>query len=258
MAKPKVIVFSGYGLNCEEETAYAFALAGATSEIVHINDLIEKRKKLNNYQIISIPGGFSYGDDTGAGKAYANKMKNHLREEIDNFVSQDKLVIGLCNGFQILTSYGLLPGALVHNASARYVNRWVDLKVTNDSLWLRGIKKFAVPVAHGEGKYFATPQILQRLKQKKMIALRYTKGEIYRYQKKPINPNGAMQDIAGITDETGRILGLMPHPDRAIFFTQLPYWTYLAEKARREGKPLPKEGPGLQIFKNGVEYFNAG
>lgn len=255
MVRPRVIVFSGYGLNCEEETAYAFNWAGAASEIVHINDLIDRRKKLANFQIISIPGGFSYGDDTGAGKAYANKMKNHLKEEIGKFVSQDKLVIGLCNGFQILVSYGLLPGALVHNTSARYVNRWVDLEVTNDTPWLKNIKKFPVPVAHGEGKYFASAQILTRLKSHNMIALRYTKGDVYRYQKLPPNPNGAMEDIAGITSKSGRILGLMPHPDRAIFFTQLPYWPLLAEEAKREGKPLPTEGPGLQIFKNGVEYF---
>jgi phosphoribosylformylglycinamidine synthase subunit PurQ / glutaminase len=265
MMKPKVLIFSGYGLNCEEETAYAFNLSGADSEIVHINDLIDGYKKLKNYQILAFPGGFSYGDDTGSGNAYANKLKNHLWQELVKFINGDHLVIGICNGFQIMVNLGLLPAfnkqygqreiALTHNNNARYTVRWVDLKISSSTPWLSGITELSLPIAHGEGKFFAPPEVLKELKQKKLIAAKYIKGEICRYQNLPANPNGSLDDIAGVTDETGRILGMMPHPERAIFFTQLPNWTFLKEKYIREGGKIPEFGPGLQIFKNGVLYF---
>src|SRR5258708_9227606 len=131
MAKipPKVMVLAGYGLNCEDETKYAFELAGAKAEIVHINDLVARIKSLNSYQILAIPGGFSYGDDTGSGKAYANKLKNHLAKKLSEFAQADKLIIGICNGFQILTHLGLFPGALTFNDNNRYTDRWVDVKI---------------------------------------------------------------------------------------------------------------------------------
>src|ERR1051326_6224533 len=128
MTQPRAIILSGYGLNCEEETAHVFTLAGAKADIVHINDLVNGVKSLRSYQILAIPGGFSYGDDTGSGRAYANKLKNHLHDERNKFVTADKLVIGICNGFQILTQAGLLPGALLFNSNARYTARWVDLQ----------------------------------------------------------------------------------------------------------------------------------
>lgn len=266
MNKPRVLVFSGYGLNCEEETAYAFLTAGATADIVHINEAIANKKILNKYQMLAFPGGFAYGDDTGSGNAYAQKLKNHLWYEIEAFVKGDHLVIGICNGFQIIANLGLLPAftltrgirqvALLHNASARYIDRWVDLKSESTSPWLRGIDTFFAPIAHGEGKFYATGKTLEILKKKKLIALRYVKGEIYEYQKLLANPTGTLEDIAGITDESGRVFGLMPHPERAMLFTQLPHWTLLKEKIIREGKPLPTYGPGLQIFKNAVRYFN--
>jgi len=265
MMKPKVLIFSGYGLNCEEETSYAFNLSGADSEIVHINDLIDGYKKLKNYQILAFPGGFSYGDDTGSGNAYANKLKNHLWQELVKFINGDHLVIGICNGFQIMVNLGLLPAfnkqygqreiALTHNNNARYTVRWVDLKISSSTPWLSGITKLSLPIAHGEGKFFAPPEVLKELKQKKLIAAKYIKGEICRYQNLPANPNGSLDDIAGVTDETGRILGMMPHPERAIFFTQLPNWTFLKEKYIREGGKIPKVGPGLTIFQNAVRYF---
>lgn len=266
MIKPKVLVFSGYGLNCEEETKYAFELVDAKADIIHINNLIDGTKKLNEYQILAFPGGFSYGDDTGSGNAYAQKIRNHLWEEIANFIKKDHLVIGICNGFQILVNLGLLPAlnkkyglpevALVHNDSARYTVRWVDLKVENKTPWLVGIKKLSLPIAHGEGKFYAPKKVLNQLIKKDLIALKYIKGEICEFQNLPKNPNGALKNIAGITDETGRILGLMPHPERAISFTQLPHWTYLKEKYLREDKPLPTVGPGFPIFQNAVNYFH--
>lgn len=265
MKKVKVFVFSGYGLNCEEETKHAFELAGADANIIHINDLIESPKLLKKYQMMAIPGGFSYGDDTGSGNAFAQKIKNHVWKEIEEFVKGGKLVIGICNGFQILSNLGLLPAlnfgygerqvALLHNESARYSDRWVDLKAENSSPWLVGINTFSTAIAHGEGKLFADGKVLKEMKNKNLIALKYYRGEICDYQNLPANPNGAVEDIAGLTDESGRIFGLMPHPERAMFFTQLPNWPLLKEGFKREGRSLPKVGPGLKIFQNAVEYF---
>jgi phosphoribosylformylglycinamidine (FGAM) synthase-like amidotransferase family enzyme len=280
---PKVIVLSGYGLNCEEETAFAFTLAGAKADIVHINDLADRIKKLKNYQILAIPGGFSYGDDTGSGKAYANKLKNHLKKELDEFVQKDKLTIGICNGFQILTNLGLLPGVLTFNDNARYTDRWVDVcipqpviarsasdeaifsknKIASVALamtkvvspWLTGIDHLSLPIAHGEGKFMAGDETLSSLKKQKMIAGVYYKGEMCNYQNLTPNPNGSTLDIAMLTSANGKILGTMPHPERAMFFTQAPNWPLLKEQLIRAGKPLPKYGPGLQIFKNAVSYF---
>ncbi len=255
MRKPKVIIFSGYGLNCEEETKVAFERAGAEADIVHVNDLVDKRVSLRRYQILAVPGGFSYGDDTGSGKAYANKMKNHLAEEIDAFFAKDKLGIGICNGFQILTNAGLLPGALTYNDSARYTVRWVDVEARGGSPWLRGVTRLTLPVAHGEGKFVGSEKLLDELEKGKSVAFRYVKGEISTWQGLPPNPNGSLRDIAGVLARGGRILGLMPHPERAQFFTQLPHWTYLKEQLARKGKRIPNDGPGLQIFKNAVNYF---
>lgn len=264
---PKIIILSGYGLNCEEETAFAFELAGGQAEIVHINDLIAKKNKLMNYQILSLPGGFSYGDDIGSGKAYANKLKNHLNDALHHFANNDKLIIGICNGFQILTQTGLLPGALIFNDFPRYTVRWVDLRIppldvknkgrrSLASPWLSGIRHFSLPIAHGEGKFFADDDTLAIMKKQGQIAAFYTKGEICKYQDlKTYNPNGSLMDIAGITNYDGRVLGLMPHPERAIFFTQLPHWPLLKQKLMRKNQPLPKFGPGLQIFKNAINYF---
>lgn len=266
MKIPKALVFSGFGLNCEEETKFAFELAGADCDIVHINDCIDGLYSLKKYQVVAFPGGFSYGDDTGSGNAFANKVKNHLWTEMKAFVKRNTLIIGICNGFQIITDLGLLPAlnykygekqsALLHNASARYMDRWTDLEITNNSPWLKGIKTLMVPIAHGEGKFYAAPSILSEMKKKKMIALKYMKGEVCTYQNLEANPTGTLENIAGITNENGKILGIMPHPERAMFFTQLPNWPYLKEKYKREGKKIPTEGPGLQIFKNAVEYFS--
>jgi len=254
--KPRVIILSGYGLNCEEETSYGFTLAGAHAEIVHINDVIDGINKLDKYQILAIPGGFAFGDHIGSGKAYAHRMKNHMSDILNKFITSDKLVLGICNGFQILTSAGFLPGALTFNENARYTNRWIDLKVVGKGPWLKNSTTLSLPVAHGEGKYYATPFMLKELQIKKMIAMQYHKGEMYQNYNLPYNPNGALADIAGVTDETGKIFGLMPHPDRALFFTQRPDWTLLKEEYIRKNKTIPDHGDGLHIFKNGVNYFS--
>lgn len=260
-----VLIFSGYGLNCEEETKFAFEGAGAKADIVHINDLIDGHKRLKDYQILAFPGGFSYGDDTGSGNAYANRIKNNLQDDLMKFVQGDRLVIGICNGFQILTNLGILPAldgnygerqvALTHNDSARYLDRWVDLQAEGKGPWLDGIDKLSLPIAHGEGRFYTDADTLKRRKRRNLIAFRYVNGEVCEYQRLKANPNGSLDDIAGITDESGRILGMMPHPERAIDFTHYPNWTLLKELLKREGKELPKEGQGLAILRNGVKYF---
>jgi phosphoribosylformylglycinamidine synthase subunit PurQ / glutaminase len=265
MAKPKVLVLTGYGINCEEETQFAFEKAGAEADVVHVNDVIDGQKKLEDYQILVFPGGFSYGDDTGSGNAYANRVRNHLWNELREFVDQDNLVIGICNGFQILANLGLVPAidghygerqaALVHNDNARYTDRWVDLEFEGKSPWTRGLERISMPIAHGEGKFYAKEEILEKIEGRGLVAARYTGGDICRHQMLRANPNGSRNNIAGITDESGRVLGMMPHPERAIDFTHLPHWTYLKEVLRENGEEMPEEADGIKIFKNGVTYF---
>lgn len=267
MAKPRTLVLSGYGLNCEEETAFTFARAGAEVTVVHVNDLIDGHESLADFQILAIPGGFSYGDDTGSGNALANRIRNHLWEEIQAFVSRDTLTIGVCNGCQVAVNLGLItaPGqsvgersvALLNNSSLRYQCRWVDLKVSGSaSPWLKGLDRLHVPVAHGEGNFQLDDDAKRAFHAAGMVALRYVNadgtpaGGVF-----PANPNGSYDDIAGVTDHTGRILALMPHPERAIFFTQRDDWTLKREELRRAGKPIPEEGDGMGIFKNAVAYF---
>ncbi len=253
--RPRAIVFAGYGLNCEDETKFAFASAGARADIVHINDLIAGQVNLKDYNILAIPGGFSFGDDTGSGRGYANRMRNHLSHELEAFIKRDTLTIGICNGFQVLTNAGLLPGAIIQNDIPRYLDRWVDLKATGKGPWLSGIDHLSLPIAHGEGKFYAPAPVLKKLEKQKRVAFVYTKGEMTKNYHLPYNPNGSLHDIAAMTSEDGRIFGIMPHPERAMFFTQLPHWTTLREQYRNEGAPIPKEGPGIEIFKNAVRYF---
>ncbi len=273
-SKPRALVITGYGLNCEEETALAFKLAGAASEIVHVNDLIDGRKKFKKYQILAIPGGFSYGDDTGSGNAFANKILNNLGDDLISFAKADKLVIGICNGFQILTNLGLVPAcpasaaavdekygerqaALMHNKSTRYEARWIWLKNhSTKSPWTKDINLIHLPVAHGEGNFYVTDDILTKMKIADQIAAQYVhedgspaNGEF------PVNPNGALDDIAAITDPSGRILGIMPHPERFLYFTNEDGWELKKEHLIRSGQPLPKFGAGLKIFQNAVSYF---
>lgn len=249
--KPRIIILSGYGLNCEEETKFAFERAGAkekiVADIVHINDLIAKPKMLADYQILVFPGGFSYGDDTGSGKAYANKFKNHLSKELAEFLSHDTLAIGICNGFQIMTSLGILPGGLTYNKNGKYIDRWIDLKVVGKSPWLNGIEKISLPIAHGEGHYIISQKEYTEMQKNKEIAFTYTKGEICKFQNLEYNPNGSDHDIAGVSAYNGRVLGMMPHPERAMLSHQSPMW--------QSNKKIPKEGAGLQIFRNAIKYF---
>jgi phosphoribosylformylglycinamidine synthase subunit PurQ / glutaminase len=258
---PKALIMSGYGLNCEEETKFAFEKAGGQANIIHINDLIKEPTLFLKYNILVFPGGFSYGDDTGSGKAYANKIKNHLRKELEEFVNRDTLVIGICNGFQIITNLGLLPGGLAHNEGGQYIDRWVDLKVQGNlsaqagSPWLGKIKNISLPIAHGEGRYVISEKEYKNMCKNKEIAFVYEKGEMFKFQNLKANPNGAMHDIAGVLGYNGRVLGLMPHPERAMFFNQMPNWQIKKEILLRKKKNIPADGPGLILFKNAVDYF---
>ncbi len=262
MKKPYAIVFSGYGLNCEDETKAALESVGATADIIHLNDIIAKPSILKKANMLVFGGGFAYGDDTGAGKAYGNRVRQHLGDELETFLQRGTLMIGICNGFQILTSAGMLPGALIGNdppegraGGSRYLCRWVDLEVTGKSPWLKDMERLSLPIAHGEGKYYAPQETLAQLKTDNAIALRYTEGEITRHFELPANPNGSLDNIAAVSARQGRVLGMMPHPERAVSFFHLPHWTYLKERHFRDGAQVPAEGPGLQLFRNAVHYF---
>lgn len=267
MAQPRTLVLKEHGTNCEEESRYAFERAGAKAEIVHMEDLIRDKSRLREYQILMWPGGFSYGDDTGSGLAWANRIRDNLWEEILDYVNNDNLVLGVCNGFQVMAQLGLFPTidstygepqvAVTHNTSARFIDRWVDVEVSGSdrSPWLDGIDTLTMPIAHGEGRFYASDHVLKLIQGEQRSIIRYAKGQACEYQSLPANPNGSVDDIAGLTDLSGRVLGMMPHPERAMEFTQLPDWPLQKEKLLREGKELPKDGPGLKIFKNAVKYF---
>lgn len=253
---PRALIFSGFGLNCEEETRVAFERAGVRADIVHLEDVAHEPKMLARYQIAAFPGGFSYGDDTGSGKAYGKRLAQHLGDELRKFLERDTLMIGICNGFQILTASGILPGALLANEKGRFSCRWVDLEVTGETPWLKGLTTLSLPIAHGEGNYYDSKKELDALEKRSGVALRYVKGEMCAYQELPGNPNGSLRDIAGISAYDGRVFGLMPHPERGAFFEQRPDWTVLRERYEREGKKLPEYAPGIEVFRNAKRYFS--
>ncbi len=254
---PKVLVLTGYGINCDIETQHAFKLAGADAERVHLTDLISGDKKLADFQILALPGGFSFGDDIASGKVLANMIKYNLGEDILEFINAGKLIIGICNGFQAMVKMGLLPAfdgdystqdvTLTFNDSGRFEDRWVHLKANKSSkcIFTKGIESIYLPVRHGEGKFVAkNPQMLARLKKNNQVVFQYidSEGNLAGY---PHNPNGSVENIAAICDETGRVFGMMPHPEAFQHRTNHPAWT------REE---LPEEGAGVAIFRNAVEY----
>ena len=261
----KALVMSGFGINSEMETQEALARAGMTSDIVHINDLITGRQKLSEYRLLVFPGGFSYGDDTGAGNAYANRVRNNLKEDLLEFLDGDNLVLGICNGFQILANLGLVPAfdkthardiALMPNRGGRLECRFVTLKPAAENLWTSGIERITCPVAHGEGNFSCSKETLQRIRKQKMIAFTYCREDLSPADGEyPFNPNGSVEDIAGITSSDGKVLGLMPHPERAMEFTNLYDWPLLKERMKRERIPLPAESGNMQLFRNIIAYF---
>ncbi len=261
MVQPKVLVLRTAGTNCDRETVFAFESVGAIAERVHVNRLLSGEKNLRDYQILAIPGGFSYGDDIISGRILANELRLRLGDELKRFIIDGKLIIGICNGFQILARAGILPGrshkngdpefiqsvTLTHNDSGKFEDRWVHLKPDGHSVWTQGMTDVIyLPVAHAEGKFVpADDKVLKYLIDNGQVVLRYCdeKGEQPVY---PQNPNNAVDNIAGITDSTGRVLGLMPHPERHFLSIQHPSWTRRGMKEKR--------GQGAKIFENGVEY----
>lgn len=263
---PRALVLTGYGLNCDTETAFALELAGAKAQRIHVNALIEGAAAMADYQILVLGGGFGWGDDHGAGVVQAVRMKARLGDDLAAFVAAGKLVIGICNGFQVLVNLGLLPGfadrpgqrlvAVTYNDCGNFRNQWVTLAVNPDSpcIFTKGLETLDLPVRHGEGKVYAEPKVIDRLEQNGQVALRYALASGRPAGGRfPDNPNGSLNDIAGICDPTGRIFGLMPHPEAYNHFTSHPDWTRIKAKALRQGQALPQGlTPGVQIFKNAV------
>jgi phosphoribosylformylglycinamidine synthase len=255
MTKPRVLVLRAPGANCDAEAQFAFEHAGAHADRLHINRLRDQPAQLHNYQILVIPGGFTYGDDVAAGKILANQLSVFLGEQLRVFRDQEKLILGICNGFQAILKAGLLMppdedgpvATLGRNTSGKFEDRWIHLQSKPGKCpFLKDLGRLYLPVAHGEGNFMCRESwILKGLAQAGQIVLRYVDadGKSGPYS---VNPNGSQDDVAGVCDATGRVLGLMPHPERHVLPTQHPQWT-------RRG--LAAEGDGLQLFKNAVRYF---
>ena len=268
--KPNVLVLTGFGLNCDHETAYAFELAGASSCRAHINALTAGDISLDDFQILAFGGGFSWGDDHGAGVIQALRIKTNLGDQLLEFVAAKKLIIGICNGFQTLVNLGLLPGvdgdytqrsvALTYNDCGNFRDQWVCTKINSDSpcVFTKNMETIDLPVRHGEGKFYTENQTLRSLMENNQVVLQYAlpdgqpaKGAF------PHNPNGSLADIAGICDPTGRIFGLMPHPEAYNHVTNHPDWTRnrtFCEK--EETDDVKRLGEGIVMFENAVSYFD--
>ncbi len=274
MMEVRALVLTGYGLNCDYETDFSLKLAGADSHRVHINRLIAGKDDdppvpLDDFHILVFGGGFSWADDHGAGVVMASKFRRHLGEPVRRFIAEGKLIIGICNGFQCLVNLGLLPAfdsnygerrvALTYNDSGNFIDTWVKLRINAGSpcVFTKGITSLELPVRHGEGKFYAAQADIDRLIGDGQVVLRYAdeKGDpaLGRW---PLNPNGSLQDIAGICDPSGRVFGLMPHPEAFNHFTNHPDWTLRKERSLRRGERLPdREGDGIRIFRNAVDYI---
>jgi len=256
LPEARVLVLRAAGSNCDVETAYAFERAGGVSRLAHVNRLVDGEVQLPDYQILAVPGGFTYGDDVSAGKILANELRNRVGDAVREFVEAGGLVIGICNGFQVLAKMGILPGwpegrqvfTLTNNDSNRYEDRWVYLKVSSTKTpFLHDEEILYLPVAHGEGKFVVDEQAtLERLKAEGQVVVRYCDEE-GRAAGFPYNPNGSSDCVAGVCDPSGRVFGLMPHPERNIESYHHPRWT-------RGGAPV--EGDGFRFFRNAVNYFS--
>ena len=271
MSKVRALVLTGYGINCDYETDYAIKVAGAESRRVHINELVKgeeigNREVLEDYHILVFDGGFSWGDDHGAGVLLANRLRFNIGEQIERFIQDAKLVMGTCNGFQALVNLGLLPGfdkdytsrqvALAFNDCGNFRDEWVHLTARESPcVFSRGIDSIELPIRHGEGKLFAESRVIDQLFSQNQVVFQYATPEgnvadgVF-----PYNPNGSLRDIAGICDPSGRILGMMPHPEAYNHFSNHPHWTRKKEELKRKGLSLPEEGLGIQMFRNGVDY----
>jgi phosphoribosylformylglycinamidine synthase len=252
MLAPRALVLRAPGTNCDHETAHAFERAGGIARRIHVRALVERPMIADDFQIFCIPGGFSYGDDVASGRILALELRTRLADMLVKFRDRGGLVLGICNGFQVLLQTGLLLSdpatggpcaALTHNASGRFVARWVGLRAVPGACpFLQGLGDFELPVAHGEGRFVARSAAdLERCAAAGQLVLRYAGVP----HGQPANPNGSMLDVAGACDETGRVLGMMPHPERVIEATQHPAWMGRLD--------ADAAGAGLAIFTNGVK-----
>ena len=258
MMSVSTLILRTAGTNCDAELAYAFEQAGATTQTVHLGRLIDDPAMLDRFDILGFPGGFSYGDDIAAGRILANRLRHQLLGPLQAAVGRGMLMIGICNGFQVLVKLGLLPypddarqvTTLADNDSGRFLCRWVGVAEDTASrcIWTRGLGAFELPIAHGEGRFTTSPQVLQQLKENGQVALRYGGTDGVSGDTSGGNPNGSDDAIAGICDPTGLVFGLMPHPERFTVPTQHPQWTRMPASFRGETMP------GLKLFQNAVDY----
>ena len=263
-SKPTALIITGYGLNCEAESQFAWEQAGADTQLVHLGDLLEQPSLLHQAQVLMFIGGFSYGDHMGSGHVFAARLRQHLSDDLKKFIDDGKLMLGICNGFQIIAKLGLLPGldgdfftpkvALIQNDMGAFQNRWVHVRYEDNSpsVFTKGLGVMPMPIRHGEGKLF-TPdkELLARMEDERCVACRYVDPATNEPTMDfPLNPNGALNAIAGLNDPSGRILGMMPHPEAFLFPQNHPQWD-----ARKIGGTLPEHGDGLKLFRNAVDYF---
>ena len=247
MKKPKVVIVRAPGINCDLETVRAWTVAGAECDLVHLDRIIERPATIDDYDILTFPGGFSYGDDVSAGRIFANKIVHYLADQLRDFIARDRLVLGICNGFQILAKAGLLvandrndPCSLILNDSGQFICRWVSVRCEcRHSCFLEYGRDYFLPIANAEGKFAVAD--MNSFDQKR-VALRYVSGPP---REGPINPNGSFADVAALTDPSGRVLGMMPHPERFVDRLQHPFWTTLSDV----------EPCGLAIFRAAVSRF---
>lgn len=264
LMKPPILIITGYGVNCEAESRHAWELAGGAPSLVHLNDLLDRPAILHDYRALMFIGGFSYGDHMSSGHAFALRVRHRLSEELRRFIAQGKLVLGVCNGFQIMVKLGLLPGldgeffeqrvSLMQNDCGAFQNFWVTLRFERSSrcVFTQGLSTLPLPIRHGEGKIF-TPdtELLKRMEEEGCVACRYADpatGEAT--DKFPHNPNGSLNAIAGLCDPSGRVFGLMPHPEAYLYPENHPQWDF--QRLRGE---LPESGLGLQLFQNAIRYL---
>jgi len=262
--KPQILILTGYGVNCEAESAHAWKVAGATPTLLHLHDLLENPALLKKFQALMFIGGFSFGDHMGSGEVFALRLRCRIENELLDFINRGNLVLGVCNGFQVMVKLGLLPGfdgnhlnrqiTLTHNACGVFQNFWVTLGFEKKSpcIFTRGLGEMPLPIRHGEGKICTLEtEILQRLENEHCVACRYIDPRTREPAENfPENPNGSLNSIAGVCDPTGKIFGLMPHPEAYLFPENHPQWF----RQKMAGK-LPKRGLGLKIFENAVDYL---
>lgn len=265
--RPRALIIRSAGINCDEELAHAFDLAGAQADRLHLNVLVQAPARLDEFDIIAFPGGFSFGDDVAGGAIFAMHVRERLYPALLRCIEREAPIFAVCNGFQVAAKVGLLPGpsvdenwmrehppkqtvTLTDNSTGRFIDDWVGVEVNRESpcIWTRGIEGSAevmmLPIAHGEGRFVAERSVIEEIESSNRVALRYAEGS---------NLNGSMNRIAGICDSTGLIFGLMPHPERFVAWHHHPFWTRLTNDERRSAEPI-----GLRIFRNAVEFARVG